>query len=59
VAGRVGIPALSRPIAHCLAEALRFSIPFGGVPLATIPIAVSQTWLAETHAHSPVVRLKL
>jgi len=47
VAGRVGIPALSRPIAHCLAEALRFSIPFGGVPLATIPIAVSQTWLAE------------
>lgn len=47
VAGRVGNPVLSRPIAHCLAEALRFSVPFGGVPLATIPIAISQTWLAS------------
>jgi apolipoprotein N-acyltransferase len=31
--------AVSRPLAHTLAEALRFSFPFGGVPLATIGMA--------------------
>jgi apolipoprotein N-acyltransferase len=30
-----------------LAEVLRFSIPFGGVPLATLPIAISPTRLAD------------
>jgi apolipoprotein N-acyltransferase len=29
---------LTRPIAHSLAEALRFVVPFGGVPLASLPI---------------------
>jgi apolipoprotein N-acyltransferase len=29
---------IGRPAAHTLAEALRFSVPFGGVPLATLPI---------------------
>jgi apolipoprotein N-acyltransferase len=29
---------LTRPIAHTLAEALRFMVPFGGVPLASLPI---------------------
>lgn len=30
---------LGRPLAHTLAEALRMSFPFGGVPLATLGIA--------------------
>ncbi len=30
---------IGRPIAHTLAEALRFSFPFGGVPLATLGMA--------------------
>lgn len=30
---------LGRPIAHTLVEALRFSFPFGGVPLATLGIS--------------------
>jgi apolipoprotein N-acyltransferase len=30
---------IGRPAAHTLAEALRFSFPFGGVPLASLPIA--------------------
>ena len=30
---------LARPIAHTLVEALRFSFPFGGVPLATLGIS--------------------
>ncbi len=29
---------IGRPAAHTLAEALRLSFPFGGVPLATLPI---------------------
>ena len=29
---------IGRPAAHTLAEALRMSVPFGGVPLATLPI---------------------
>ncbi len=35
--GRWGL--LARPIAHTLVEALRFSFPFGGVPLATLGIS--------------------
>ena len=30
---------IGRPAAHTLAEALRFSFPFGGVPLATMGIS--------------------
>src|SRR4051794_28186239 len=29
---------IGRPAAHTLAEALRLAFPFGGVPLATLPI---------------------
>ena len=36
-AGRWG--TIGRPLAHTLAEALRFSWPFGGVPLASVAIA--------------------
>jgi apolipoprotein N-acyltransferase len=32
-----------RPAAHALAEALRWSAPFGGVPIATVPIALAAT----------------
>ncbi len=35
--GRWG--TIGRPLAHTLAEALRFSWPFGGVPLASVAIA--------------------
>lgn len=31
--------AVARPAAHLLAEAIRFVVPFGGVPLATLAIA--------------------
>ena len=37
----------SRPIIHCLVEVLRYSMPFGGVPLATLPIAISRTTIAN------------
>jgi apolipoprotein N-acyltransferase len=47
VASRFNTPIFSRPVAHTLAEALRFSFPFGGVPLATLPIAISPTRLAD------------
>ena len=30
---------IGRPAAHSLVEALRFSFPFGGVPLASLGIA--------------------
>lgn len=36
-AGRLTV--LGRPLAHTLVEALRFSFPFGGVPLASVAIA--------------------
>lgn len=36
VAGSGRWSVLTRPIAHTLVEALRFSFPFGGVPLATL-----------------------
>jgi len=32
---------IGRPLAHTLAEALRFSFPFGGVPLASLAISQS------------------
>lgn len=35
--GRWGV--IGRPAAHTLAEALRFSFPFGGVPLATMGVS--------------------
>lgn len=35
--GRFGV--LLRPVAHALVEAVRFSFPFGGVPLATLGIS--------------------
>ncbi len=48
IAGLHGVAALvaprgpwrviGRPAAHTLVEALRFSVPFGGVPLASLPI---------------------
>lgn len=45
VAARASYSVVAAPIAHTLAEALRFSTPFGGVPLATLAIA---------HADSPI-----
>lgn len=47
IADKVGNVSVSRPISHCLAEVVRFSLPFGGVPLATLPIAVAQTTIAD------------
>jgi apolipoprotein N-acyltransferase len=43
--------AIVGPLAHTLAEALRFSFPFGGVPLATLAISQSASPIA------PVVRI--
>lgn len=40
---RPGADAWARPAAHALAEALRWSAPFGGVPIATVPIALAAT----------------
>ncbi len=36
-----------QPIAHVLVEALRFSWPFGGAPIATLAMSQSNTWLAS------------
>jgi apolipoprotein N-acyltransferase len=47
IANKFGNASIARPIAHSLAEVLRFSLPFGGVPLATLPIAISQTTFAS------------
>ncbi len=47
IANKFGNTPVARPIAHTLAEVLRFSLPFGGVPLATLPIAISQTTFAD------------
>lgn len=47
IANKFGNSPVTRPIAHSLAEVLRFSLPFGGVPLATLPIAISQTTFAD------------
>jgi apolipoprotein N-acyltransferase len=64
--------AVSRPLAHTLAEALRFSFPFGGVPLATIGMAqvggpfvgvvrvagvLALTWFAFQLGHALAVAL--
>lgn len=43
--------AVVGPLAHTLAEALRFSFPFGGVPLATLAISQAASPIA------PIVRL--
>ena len=50
IGSRFNSPMFARPIAHTLAEVLRFSFPFGGVPLATLPIAISPTRLADISA---------
>ena len=47
IGSRFNSPMFARPIAHTMAEALRFSLPFGGVPLATLPIAISPTRLSD------------
>ena len=47
IAKKFGNASIARPIAHSLAEVLRFSLPFGGVPLATLPIAISQSTFAD------------
>ena len=39
---------IARPAAHTLAEALRLVFPFGGVPLATLPIGQADGPLAGT-----------
>jgi apolipoprotein N-acyltransferase len=39
---------IGRPAAHTLAEALRLAFPFGGVPLATLPIGQADGPLAGT-----------
>jgi apolipoprotein N-acyltransferase len=36
-------PTITGPLAHTLAEALRFSFPFGGVPLASLAVAQSSS----------------
>ena len=43
--------AVVGPLAHTLAEALRFSFPFGGVPLATLAISQAASPIA------PIVRV--
>ena len=50
IGSRFNSPMFARPIAHTMAEALRFSLPFGGVPLATLPIAISPTRLSDISA---------
>ena len=50
IGSRFSSPMFARPIAHTMAEALRFSLPFGGVPLATLPIAISPTRLSDISA---------
>ncbi len=45
--GRARHMLVAAPLAHTLAEALRFSMPFGGVPLATL--AISQADSPSVH----------
>lgn len=47
IAGRSRSFFVAAPLAHTLAEALRFSAPFGGVPLATL--AISQADAPSAH----------
>lgn len=51
LAARTARPWLAAPLLHALAEALRWSVPFGGVPLASLAIATAASPLA------PVARL--
>jgi apolipoprotein N-acyltransferase len=48
---------VGRPLAHTLAEALRFSFPFGGVPLATLGISQAASPLAGTARVGGVILL--
>ena len=48
---------IGRPAAHTLAEALRLVFPFGGVPLATLPIGQADGPLAGTVRLGGVVLL--
>jgi apolipoprotein N-acyltransferase len=48
---------IGRPAAHTLAEALRLVFPFGGVPLATLPIGQSDGPLAGTVRFGGVILL--
>jgi len=46
LAARSTRPWLAAPLLHALAEALRWSVPFGGVPLASLAIATAGSPLA-------------
>lgn len=48
---------VGRPLAHTLAEAIRFSLPFGGVPLASLPIGQASGPFAGVVAMGGVVLL--
>jgi apolipoprotein N-acyltransferase len=48
---------IGRPAAHTLAEALRLVLPFGGVPLATLPIGQADGPLAGTVRFGGVILL--
>lgn len=48
---------VGRPLAHTLAEAVRFSLPFGGVPLASLPIGQASGPFAGVVAVGGVVLL--
>jgi apolipoprotein N-acyltransferase len=48
---------IGRPAAHTLAEALRLVFPFGGVPLATLPIGQADGPLAGTVRFGGVILL--
>lgn len=51
LAARTSTPWLAAPLLHALAEALRWAVPFGGVPLASLAIATASSPLA------PVARI--
>lgn len=48
---------IARPAAHTLAEAIRFSLPFGGVPLASLPIGQASSPFAGIAGVGGVVLL--
>src|SRR4029079_16496388 len=48
---------IARPAAHTLAEAMRLVFPFGGVPLATLPIGQADGPLAGTLRFGGVILL--
>lgn len=47
LAARTDRPWLTGPMLHALAEALRWSVPFGGVPLASLAIATAASPIAH------------